>query len=132
MTVKNIRVLKQVVKTLIIFLVMMFASPCYAADPWTKTDIALEAIYQLTCAADWLQTRYIAANPERYRELNFILGDHPSIRKVDLYFLTMGIAHCVVSHYLPKPYRSIFQVAGIVVEVDAVRHNYILGIKFEF
>jgi len=46
--------------------------------------------------ADWGQTREIAVNP-RYREINILLGENPSLGEVDLYFATAIVGNALIS-----------------------------------
>ena len=67
------------------------ASARAETDAWNTTDktllVAVEASYYL----DFRQTREIALNPLRYYETNQLLGRHPSIGRVNNYFLATAI-----------------------------------------
>lgn len=125
----------------IAFLASIFSSPAHAESDWTTTDTALQVTYSVLHVMDWLQTRQIAANPDRWHETNPILGEHPSKGKVDAYFATTLIAHTAISYLLPKevdalgykvPARNIWQMVWIGVEAGYVAHNYSLGIQAKF
>ena len=111
-------------------LLLLFISPAYA-DEWTTNDTYREITYQGLAAIDWLQTRNIAKNPNYY-EQNPILGEHPSVGKVNAYFAITGLVHYGISKILPKEYRAPFQYVTIVVEGGAVAHNFSIGINAEF
>ena len=55
---------------------------------------------------DWQQTRQIALHPERWGEMNPILGKHPTTGKVDTYFtivlVGMWIAVLAVLRFVPS------------------------------
>jgi hypothetical protein len=59
-------------------LVFLLPTNIFAADEWSTQDKSLEATWQILHFIDWRQTRTIAKNPDKYREMNPILGEHPS------------------------------------------------------
>lgn len=112
-----------------------------AAGDWTKEDVALEAVYATLHVADWAQTRYIAAHPERYWERNPILGRHPSDSEVNLYFGATLLAHAAVTHLLPTEAsafgatwnpRRVWQGVTIGAQAAVVGWNISLGIGMKF
>ena len=111
-------------------LLLLFISPAYA-DEWTTNDTYREIAYQGLAAIDWLQTRNIAKNPSYY-EQNSILGEHPSVGRINAYFVITGLAHYGISKILTKEYRAPFQYTTIGVEIGAVVHNYSIGINIKF
>lgn len=115
-------------------LLFLLATPALAADPWDKTDVALAAGAGVAQALDWGQTRYIAKHPDIYHEAwsKNVLTEHPSVGKVNAFFLTETVMIGVAAHYLPAPYRKLFLGGTIVMKLDAVGHNYGLGIKVQF
>lgn len=113
-----------------VLILCLAASPTFAED-WTTVDTTRQAVYSALHVADWLQTRYIAQHPAYY-ETNPILGKHPSVSIVDLYFVGTLIAHAVVSNLLEGKYRHIWQYATTALEATMVGNNYRLGIKFGF
>ncbi len=104
----------------------------FAADPWSKQDIALEATYFAFHLLDWGQTRDIAIRDGRYHELNPILGKHPSLDQVNLYFLGTGLLHPVITNFLPKKYRSWFQGVTIGISGACVIRNFNIGLRINF
>jgi hypothetical protein len=77
---------------------------------------------------DWGQTRYIATHPDQFRENNPLLGRHPSLLTVDVYFTTAIILIAVITWILPKQYR-IWWLGGIaLLETGLVIHNHSIGI----
>ena len=75
---------------------------------------------------DWGQTRTIAKNPTKWSETNLILGRHPSLEKVNIYFALVSI---IVSLIAWNTESLIFCGIVTLVEVYYVYHNYSLGIK---
>src|SRR5690606_23306335 len=49
-----------------------------AAREWTAEEQWTAAAAASLLVVDWAQTRYIAKNPEKWRELNPMLPDHPT------------------------------------------------------
>ena len=85
-------------------MVVMITGGC-ATGGWTKADTARQAAFVTVTAMDWMQTRQIAQNPDKYRELNPILGEHPSTGEVDVYFAAAIAAHTGIAMALPPDYR---------------------------
>ena len=100
-------------------------------DPyqWTVTDTILQALYATLHFMDWSQTLKIARNPDHYREINPILGEHPSEGHVNSYMAMSLVAHTGISFLLPKPWRTLWQGAGIAIKYTLVRHNESIGLE---
>ena len=79
--------------------------------------------YALTVSLiiDWLQTRYIAKNPKIWSEINVYLGVHPSVGRVNVYFLICILAGWFVPWWL--------QAGVLALETYITIRNYKLGIK---
>lgn len=99
---------------------------------WDKMDTALQLTYLGLHVMDWGQTLDIAKSPNKHEELNPILGKHPSIDKVNSYFVLTGVGHTVISLLLPKPYRNYWQLITIGIESNCVYHNYRMGVRINF
>lgn len=56
-------------------------------------------------------------------EVNPLLGSHPSIREVDLYFATAAVLNAALWVLLPKRYRAIAPIAVTAVEINSIRLN---------
>jgi len=76
------------------------------ADEWSTADKQREFVYMALHLMDWAQTRNIARNSDKWREINPILGEHPSEDKVDAYFAVMALAHIAISDALRSKYRD--------------------------
>lgn len=107
--------------------------------PWTKTDIALQSAVVTFQVADWAQTRwfvkhpyYLGPNTRTYEGWNPILGENPSVGKVNNLIFLGIIGHAVVSNYLPPDFRRIWQGSVLVLEIGAVNHNRVAGVKFSW
>lgn len=107
------------------------AELCPAPD-FDIYDKALAVSAATAMAMDWRQTQVIAMNPGRWRELNPVLGEHPSIGQVNRHFLWNGLLMSGIAYCLPSTWRKGYLVAVTAVEVSFARHNYNLGIRFGF
>jgi hypothetical protein len=45
---------------------------------WKSDDTAIQTAVNLFIMADWMQTRNIASNPDKFYETNNFLGPHPT------------------------------------------------------
>ena len=87
---------------------------CAPVKTWTKTEIALALTAAVSTGLDWGQTRHIGKNPETHRERNRILGEHPSVQRVDTYFLSSVILGSLIAHYGPSLINTVIpQERGI-------------------
>lgn len=77
--------------------------------------------------ADWAQTRYIAKNPNDYRELNPILGSHPSVGKVNIYFSTVLLLGTlgISTGYINREFLYFY----VGIEGSTVVRNYQVGVE---
>ena len=95
---------------------------------WTEEEKNKELLYLLLHGLDWAQTRTIAKNPNKYSEINPILGRHPSTGRVNNYFLATGLGHLGLNDMLNYPqYRKWFQNSTIGLEALITPRN-----KFKF
>ncbi len=85
-----------------------------------------------TTAMDWSQTRYAARHPAQFRELNPIIGSHPSLGKIDTYFVGVMAIQNVVFFALPDKYRFYWAGANIAIETAVVLHNNSIGVQMRF
>lgn len=116
------------------YVILLFAAlalPSYA-DDWTREDTYRQSALTALLIADWAQSRYIAKTPNLGYETNHVLKDHPSVGRVDNYFIVATIGHAAISYVLPPTWRQGWQYFWIGVEVQKTVHNYNLGVKFSF
>lgn len=125
----GVTLIKIILLTAFLYIVIFGCSESFA---WTKADTARQVVYSTLHIMDWGQTRYIATHPEKYHETNPILGSHPSLRSVNLYFGATLLCHTAISAILPDKYRRAWQYVTIGVEGAYVVHNFNIGIKFGF
>lgn len=82
---------------------------------------------------DWAQTRTIAKSPHQFHETNPFLGEHPSVGKVNNYFLSTGLMHALLANQLPPELAKIFQYGSMGFEAGFVGKNkFKLGIGMTF
>lgn len=115
-----------------LILLLFATAPALAADPWSKADKAREAVYLAMHVLDWGQTLDIAKNPDLHGEGNSILGEHPSVKRVNRYFVATALLQVGVTHALPARWRPAFQYFWIGVEAGFVAHNYRAGVRVNF
>jgi hypothetical protein len=108
-------------KKLIVLLILLFPFTALAADEWTRSEKAWEAAWQFTHGIDWLQTRYIAEHPDDYSEINPILGNAEG-----------AIIHPIISHYLHRKYRGVWQKFTFSASAACVGWNFSIGVGLEF
>lgn len=97
------------------------------ADPFTTQDKILEATYLSMHVIDWGQTQHISHNPDRFNEVNPILGSNPSVGQVNTYMLISGLLHPIISYVLPQPYRKWFQYGTLGIKTGLVGNNLAIG-----
>lgn len=107
------------------------AGPVSASD-WTDKDTAWQAAYLILHAADWGQTLYIAKHPNEYWEVNPLLGEHPSVRRVNTYMATSAIVHTAIAYTLPPVWRRRWQAVTVGIKAGVVGYNYSIGLKMDF
>lgn len=101
-------------------------------EKWTTTDYTMEAAFLGLLVVDYAQTKYIVKHPYEYHETNPILGNGPSMRRVNAYFALSALTHVGIAYVLPHPYRNYWQVAGCLVELGCVGNNIHCGIRCSF
>jgi hypothetical protein len=105
------------------------AIPLGAAEPWSKTDWAMETAYFGLTLVDWGQTLNL---PHGMSESNVVMGRHPERSTINTYFATCLILHPLITNLLPRPARTIWQAVTVGIEIDTVARNYRFGIKCRF
>lgn len=80
--------------------------------------------------ADYLQTRQIAKNPDRWHETNPALGLHPSVGRVNSYFAITGIAlYGACESGIGGKW---LKYGWIAVSTGAIANNLSLGIQVKW
>lgn len=89
----------------------------------------LGAFLLVVLVIDWRQTLTIAKNPDKWFEMNPILGKHPSVQKVHVYFLCVIAASAFVLSIVPRPWSIVIAVIACLVELAVVIRNDRKGIS---
>lgn len=107
-------------------------SPKASAEPWDTGDKVLGVAAVTTLVIDWGQTRYIAKHPDKYREKNKILGEHPSVGRVNTYFVCYIAGTLLVADWFSPNNRKGFLMGLTIVEFSVTQKNKSIGVKWEF
>lgn len=118
-------------QALIFLALIALGGPAFAQN-WSTQDKVLFATSSVLLVADWAQTRHIARNPDRFFEKNPILGEHPSVGRVNTYFATTLVLNYIVTDALPPKWRTAYQAGLIGVELYVVGNNKRIGIRMDF
>jgi hypothetical protein len=81
---------------------------------------------------DWGQTRHIVKNPEQFYEKNLILGDHPSMSRVNVYFIGAIAGTLLIGDWLEPKTRKLFLGTVTALEVVTNFSNHSIGIRVSF
>lgn len=115
------------------FLPVMFG--CSTMQKVNSNKITQHSIHAISVAgivADYSQTLYIAKNPDLFDETNPILGEHPSVARVNYYFSGCLIAHEAIYWSLPDKYKNIYAGTVGMFQLGVVGRSIGLGVKFNF
>lgn len=105
---------------------------------WTWYDTVLQATFVAATAADCALTANGAAAPPywngrpRYRETNLFLPNHPTPRQIIGICSAVVIGHTALMVITPRPLREVVQVISIGIELNAVHHNFSIGLNLRF
>lgn len=130
------------------FMIFLLATSGCTALKWTMADTIRQGTYIGLLTVDYIQTRRIAtemvpeqswSNPDgsggtryaypKWKEMNPILGEHPSSRDVDGYFAASAAINTAIAIALPPKYRHVFQYISIGWEGAFVTWNFGQGIR---
>ncbi len=120
------------VLSVLVCLVFVFVTPTMAFDEPTEKQKVMYMTFTTLELIDWLQTRYIADNPDKYMEFNSILGESPNLEDVDKYFATCLIGSYILYKTLPDKWKTVYLTGGLILEVGCVGNNYRIGIGLKF
>lgn len=109
--------------------ILVMSRHCHASD-WTEGDTVRQGIFTALDVADWAQTRY--GTTHGFVEQNPIMGQHPSIGRVNIVFVIGVVGNAAMAWSLPKEYRPYFQYGSIALEAYCVGHNARIGVKFQW
>lgn len=116
-----------------LFALLLAAWPAHAHPAeWNDTDRALMATALALHVLDWAQTREIAKPGNGVHEINPILGEYPSRRDVDAYFLGTSLLMFVAAHALPELRRPMLWGYVAVGAITVARNHLVFGIRVGF
>lgn len=113
----------------VMFLTMKSSMPF--ASSWSNEEKLLLASASVLHIMDWGQTRNIVKNPQTYHEINPFLGPHPTMGKVNLWFLTTGLTLVTMSHLLPEQRTSLLGTYTAIQLINVGR-NFGIGLRVDF
>jgi hypothetical protein len=100
---------------------------------WSNEDTARQLAALAALGVDWAQTRTIAKNPQIWHETNRLLGEHPSVGKVNNYFAGSMLGHTLLMNALPPEWRKWAQYGTLGLEAGVTgRNKFNLGIGMTF
>ena len=121
----------------IVLVLFLFSSQCSAyqfGKDWTKEDTKLMMIFTVLDFIDYKQTKKFTR--ERLaKEMNPILGERPSVKRVNRYFALGFIGSWFLAYVLPPKRRRKWEYYLVGVEIFCVVDNYNLvglGTRFRF
>lgn len=114
----------------IVLALALLALPAQARE-WTGEEIGWGAAAAAVRLADWAQTRNIVRNPDRFREVNPLIGEHPSFGRVDGAFIIGSALLFGAAHYWPQYRKQILQWY-VVVGAGVVARNASIGVRMTF
>ena len=109
-----------------LLLLLIFAAPLHASDPWDMTDKVLYGSGLITSGADMISTHKFLKDGE-HKEWNPVLGEYPSDGQLALYWAGLAVVHYLVADYLPSKWygRKAYLFVVTVAHACAVRSNTI-------
>lgn len=69
--------------------------------------------------------------PDEFKELNPLLGDHPSEGRLNTFAVVGAVLHIAGTHYLEE-YRVYWQNITLGLKAVVVGNNFYVGAKVEF
>jgi uncharacterized protein YfiM (DUF2279 family) len=101
------------------------------AHAWTDTQKALYLSAQAATVIDWAQTRHIAKSPDKFQEVNPLIGKNPSTDKVDAFMAGRMVANHLIAHNISEEWRTPVLVGINIAYWGAVIHNDRIGVKMD-
>lgn len=90
----------------VVLVVVLAVSGCASLYPhprrWTGEEKALAGFFVLAHVMDGYTTERCQDHPERFYEVNPLLGKHPEDSEIALYFSVTGVGALVLAHLYPE------------------------------
>ena len=97
-----------------------------------RESLALQVVGNGLILMDCHQTMRIAAHPETYRELNPLLGVHPSKERVLASCAAWLLTVNLLDYVLDEKWSNILWIGVIGGHGAAVANNWSVGLRFNF
>lgn len=110
---------------------LLFISTVHA-EPWDATEKFLGTAMVAAIVTDCGQARYAVHHSDQFKENNLILGEHPSLGRVNAYFSTYIVGSLLVANWLTPYNRKLFLGTVTAVELIVINHNRSIGVKIAF
>lgn len=114
-----------------LILLLVLLCSC-ASDPWTKDQIYLQGIATTLKVIDWGQTLDIADKPDRYTEINPLIGEKPDRSRVNKYFACSAVSQVLITHLLPFKWRKYWIGSNIIISGILVGRSYSIGLRVNY
>lgn len=113
------------------YLLLLLALVCGTAHAqWTEEQRTLAGMYMVAHVIDWGQSRRIAR--DGWTEFNPILGRHPSMGRVNTYFVLTPLIGALVLDAMPSRHRTAALKVVTTLQIATVARNHYLGIRVSF
>ena len=100
---------------------------------WRASDVALAGAFVVALAIDAAQTRSIAQGGwQGYREMNPILGPHPSVGQVNTYTAVAGLTVLGAAALVPARVRPWLLGVALAVETFTIAGTVRQGVALRF
>lgn len=109
-----------------------FAEDRWWGAKWSEQDVFLETTWQVIHVLDWGTTLDSVGKPDKYYEINPILGKYPTRGEVNAYMAAGAIFHFGMTHILPPSHRPYWQAITIGISSACVINNLSVGLKLGF
>lgn len=81
---------------------------------------------------DYLQTREVAKNPDKYKEVGLLISDQPTMREVNQVYAVQLAGHYALDRYFKGDAKLIYNSMMIGSRLIAVIYNRRIGITIEW
>ena len=125
--------MKRILITLII--ILSCPLPAFSAGTWLSWDTGntvLQVPVTVLIAMDLGTTLDITRHPDRYEEVNPLLGKHPPQNRVWKHFIGSYLIETGIVYILPPKWSHAFQVGVVGIEFYWVNHNINMGLRVKF
>jgi hypothetical protein len=102
------------------------------AEPWDTADKILFGSFLALQAADAAQTHYASRHPDRFREVNPLLGSQPSDGKIlAVKSLMIGATYYILKDADSHTRKTVLTVLDALY-IGVVAHNASIGVRIGF